>query len=936
MNRDDLRDLCARRMLVCASPLGLLATRESSALPERMALDEFEALVGIHRSAIAAGAAIVLTNTFAANAPALEPLGLRDALREILRRAVQAAAQAIEEEGRTGDGTPLLGVTLGPLPVGIEPRGALRFEQAIEVYREAAQAVLDLTPDLFVLESFGDLRNLKAALIALREAAPEVPVAALMTFGANGRTEAGASPAVVWAVARSLGAEIVGASGGVVPEAMLPVLAAFQTVSDLPLMLQPSTIVPGAESETVLEANDFLRSARPLIERGPSIVGVSGPYTPEWLQGLTRLCRKHEPKTAERSQRLVVTGTARDVEIGTRRGVVAVGEWPASRGDAFRAARDNRFNDVIESLQESARSGVQMLEVRSTLPQIEEPAFLAELLPLLEDELHLPLLISADTRKGLETALRAYAGRPLVSAVWDEAGVLERVLPLAARYGAAVVAVCHTGGEIPRSAEDRLAVAERLLQAALSAGLRQEDLIFDPVALGAVAEGDRLRETLRALALIKENLGQPTMLRLSRVSDDLPVRSSVEAAFMAMAAAAGLDMAVLNGANPRLVDAALTVSMLAGRDREARRFLKHFAREPVRETAAAAVGADRAGSFEEQSGVPVRVASPRPREREDRERPPRREWQPDRGRPDRREGGDARDRRAPDRGRTEEFQRSARPGFERERGDRPPERGRFERERGDRPPERGRFERERGDRPPERGRFERERGDRPPERGRFDRERGDRPERGRFDRERGDRPERGRFERERGDRPPERGRFDRERGGRSERPPFHREERGPGARGFEGERQPRRQEPFDSTAEYGPPWLREMRERHGAGRRPPGRPPYREGGGRRSEGPERTGGWRDGREQRPPARPRHDTRDARGNREGRGGREERGGRGPREPRGGTARREDRPGRPGRPSRPSRAGRGDRARPGGREGRAPRKTTRRPRSSEDKG
>jgi 5-methyltetrahydrofolate--homocysteine methyltransferase len=905
-------------MLVAASPLGLLATRETAALPERMALDDYDALVELHRSAIAAGATLVLTDTFAANGPALEPLGLRDELREILRRAVQAAAQAIEAEGRTGDGTPLLGVTLGPLPVGITPRGALHFDQAIEAYREVAGALLDLTPDLLVLESFTDLRNLKAALIALREAAPDVPVVAQMTFGPSGRTEGGASPAVVWAVARSLGAEIVGASGGLVPEAMLPILAAFQAVSDLPIMLQPSTIGTGAEDEAALGSTEFLRSARPLIERGPSIVGVSGPYTPEWLQGLTRLGRKHAPQVAERTQRLVVTGTMRDVEIGPRRGIVTVGEWPASKGDAFRAARDSQFHDVIQELHGSANSGVQMLEVRSTLPQIEEPAFLTELLPLLEDELHLPLLIAAETRKGLEAALRTYAGRPLLAAVWDDPGALERVLPLAARYGAAVVAVCHTGGGIPRTAEERLAVAERLLQAALSAGLRQEDLIFDPVALGAMAEGDRLRETLRALALIKENLGQPTMVRLSRVSDELPVRSSVEAAFLAMAGAAGLDVAVLNGGNSRLVASALTVSMLAGRDRDGRRFLKHFAREPEGE--AAAVGAGRGPSSYQEPAASGGEHRLRVRVSGERGRPPRREWDGER-----REGREERD--AGDRGER---------GREREEGYRRSAGARFDRD--DRPrPGGDQYGRER-DYQPERGRYDRDRGDRP-ERGRYDRDRVERPERGRSDRDRGERPERGRFDRDRGERPGYR-RFDREGGGRFGRPPFPRGDRDSGGRGFEGERRPPRDGQFDSTAEYGPSWLREMRERQGGGRRPPDRP-RREGMDRRSARPERGGRWHDSRGEGRPPRPYHGTRDTHGSREGRGGREDRGGRERRPPsREGAGRRPSREGserrssREGRPVRDRRTGRPDRERRTTREGRAPRKPTKRKRPADD--
>jgi 5-methyltetrahydrofolate--homocysteine methyltransferase len=860
MNRDDLRELCGRRMLVCAGPLGVLRARGMAAPPERMALDDFEGLVEIHGTAIGAGASIVLTNTFAANGPALELLELRDSLREILRRSVQAAAQAIEAAGRQRDGTPLLALTLGPLPVAIVPRGALTFAAAIAAYREVIDAVADLTPDLIVLDSFTDLRALKAALIAMREGAPETPVAALLTFGTHGRTEDGASPAVVWAVARSLGADIVGASGEVDPGGMLPAVTAYQTVSDLPLMFQPSSLARGGEE--TLDPNDFLRAMRPLIEKGPAIVGVNGPHTDEWLQGLAKLCRKHEPHAPELAGRLVVTSGARDLEIGARRGIVTVGEWQATRGDALRAWRESAFRGVIESFDETTRGGVQMLEVRSTLTQTDEPEFLATLLPRLEDEFHLPLMIAAETRQGLESALESYAGRPLVSAVWDDPETLERVLPLARRYGAAVVAVCHTGGVIPPAAEERLAIAERLLQAALTAGLHQEDLIFDPVTFGAKEEGEKLRETLRTLALLKERLGQATLVRLSRVSEELPSRGSVDRSFLAMAAAVGCDLVVLNGGDKRLVESALIVSMLAGRDRKARRFLARFEHEGEHEPAAA-VARPRAPRREERPERPPRESRPErperpPRERrperperapreeeEDRqpreepvrfgrvdgnrmERPPSRSWQP---RPER--GGDDRPpRRGPDRshfdredlgpserwGYRPDDQGGPRPRYDRERRG-PSGPPRYGREGGG-----GRFDRERSG-PPGRPPFNRERGG-PPGRAPFNRERSGPPGRPPFNRERGGPPGRPPYDRDRGG-PPGRPRFDRERSGPPGRPPYDRDRGGPPGRSrFDRERSDRPPR-SGSRDEGGPPPRREGRPR----------PPQRREG--RSERPRR-------------------------------------------------------------------------------------------------
>ena len=695
-------------------------------LAEAIALEDFDALVALHEASIAAGADILLTNTTAANGPALRPFGLEERASEIMRRAVQAARRAADGAERRQDGTPLVGAVLGPLPAGIAPGGALGFEEAIAAYREVILAAREGGADLFVLDAMDEMRMLKAALIALGEERQDLAVIVLLAFDAEGRLGGRATPAVAWAVARSLGADVIGASGSLPPGEMLPVQALFHHVSDLPLAFMPSTVkrsaraTPAARAAAPMSALEFIRQSRELLERGAAIVGCGGMRTREHLRRLVKAARAQTPRLPEPAQRLVIAGAARDVEIGARRGIVTAAEWPARRGETIRAHRGTGLEHLLTLLDECAAADVQLLEIRSTLPQFDEAAFFHELLPALNERIDLPLIISAETPKGMRAALESSPGRPLISGVWGDAGSYETVFPLARRYGAAVVAACHTGAKLPETAQERVETAERILAAAIDAGLRQEDLIFDPVVEPARSGAAALPEALRAMRLIRERLGQPTMVRLSRVSEDLPARGQLEAAFLAMAADAGVDLAVLDAAKPRLVHLAMAASVLTARDPEARRFKARFRREEARAPRGVARRHEPSKREEreerERAGRARPERAPRaPREREERVTRERAEHAPrertGRVRHEREERGPG--------ARVERVLRERGERVPREREERPPARPRerFARERVDRGEESFPRWRDRAPREEARGPRREERGPRREERG---------------------------------------------------------------------------------------------------------------------------------------------------------------------------------------------------------------------------
>ncbi|MBP6875943.1 MAG: homocysteine S-methyltransferase family protein [Candidatus Eisenbacteria bacterium] len=698
--------------------------------PEWIAIEDPDTVTRLFSESLEEGVDVLLTGTLAATAPALQPFGLEDEAGPIMRAWVSLARKAVDERGRREDGTPLVGAVIGPLPLGVAPEGALSLNVAVAAYREAAKAAKEAGADLFVLDAFEDLGNLKAALIGVRESNAGLPVVALFAFEQGGRAASGLTPAVAWAVARSLGADAIGATGALSPSQMIPILAAFQAVSDLPLVFLPAAQPRDGGRKASLAPTAFAREVTSLLERGIAGVGCAGVRMRAHVARLVKAARGHRPQVPELSQRLVVTSASRDVEIGARRGIVCAAEWPALRGETFRAHRGGSGHEhLLALLSEQAAAEVHMLEIRSTLPHADEPSFFANLIPGMQGRIDLPLLISADTVKGLKTALELAPGRALVSGVWGDERSYEQIFPLARRHGAAVVAACHTGAKIPENAAERVTVAEKILAAAIDAGLRQEDVIFDPVIMPAQGKsGAPGEDALQAMKEIEERLGAPTMLRVSRASEGLPARGQIEAAFLAMAASAGLDLAVIDAAKPRLVHLAMAASLLTGRDPGGRRFAARFRME---ETRTGAREPRRSESSARRPGMQ--------REREkgrDYRLPPR-------------EAGERRSREE------ERFEREGAAHFEREGADR------FGRERTDRSgrerPRREQPFREARDRefvPRGRGgREDRDRWEGRESERRF--ERGDRRDKDSFRRERGGRPHGGErggaFGRERGD-----------------------------------------------------------------------------------------------------------------------------------------------------------------------------------------
>ena len=586
-------------------------------VPDLLNLTHPEAIVAIQRQYVEAGADCITTNTFNTNR-----LKLANAGATVAEVYAAAAANA------RAAGAPLVAGDIGPTGALLEPLGTLTFDEAFDIFSEQACAAEAAGCDLIVVETMADLLEAKAAVLAAVESTT-LPVFATMTFGEDGRTFLGTTPAIAATTLSALGASAVGLNCSLGPTELAPLVGELAPHDRALVMAQPNAGLPRIQDgETVFDVgpNEFAQAMEAILDAGATVVGGCCGTTPDHIAALRALIDARPlPAVASVSvpAHTPVASSATAVSASSASSRVAWGEQsepkglsassvpnlryrpaftvtsaqqmvPLPEGEARIAVIGERINptgkkklkaalqagDVDYLVAEAAaqqRAGADILDVNVGVPGLDEPALLSQVTHALQATVPLPLQLDSSDPAAIEAAARAYAGRPMVNSVNGKADSLAAVLPVVARYGCTVVGLTLDENGIPPTAEERLAIAERIVAAAEAHGIPREDVAIDCLVMAAATNQDEAREILRAVALVKERLGVRTVLGVSNVSFGLPARPLVNSTFLAAAFGAGLDMPILNPLNARYRDTVATFRILNGQDAGCRAFLEVYA-----------------------------------------------------------------------------------------------------------------------------------------------------------------------------------------------------------------------------------------------------------------------------------------------------------------------------------------------------------------------
>ena len=561
--------------------------------PEDLNIENPELIRSIHAKYAAAGSRVVNANTFGAS-----PHKLADSkytLEEVITAGIANCKQAVAPYGA------LVTLDVGPLGELLEPSGTLAFEDAVAEYGRIVRAGVAAGADILYFETFTDLYEMKAALLAAKENST-LPIMASMSFEANGRTFTGCTVESFAATARGLGANAVGINCSLGPKEIFPMAKrlAEAVPGDFPVFVKHNAGLPRADGSGYdITPQLYAMQMKPYRELHLFAAGGCCGTTPEFIQMLNGVFADCKPGRPEHPMLSVICSPVDCVNVD---GITVVGERinPTGKKRFQQALRDGDMNYILEQAVSQAEAGAQILDVNVGAPGVDEPARMEQVVKALQSVVSLPLQLDSSHAEALERGLRVYNGKPIVNSVNGEPEVLEKVLPLCKKYGAAVVGLAIDERGIQPKAEDRVAIARRIKKAALEAGIPQEDIYIDCLTLTASAQQEDVLATVQALHTCKTELGVRTILGVSNISFGLPCRPYLNTTFLTMAMYAGLDLAIMNPSSEEMMAAVYAYNVLTNRDKQSGRYIARYADQVPASAALAKAMQDKAAS-----GVPA-------------------------------------------------------------------------------------------------------------------------------------------------------------------------------------------------------------------------------------------------------------------------------------------------------------------------------------------
>lgn len=545
--------------------------------PEELNLTLPEVVAGVHRAYADAGADIIVTNTFGGNREKLSHYGLEGRLREINRAGVTIARNI------AGDSA-YVAASIGPTGKFVEPVGDLSFDAMAEIFREQAEALIEAGADLITLETFLDIKEIRAAIIAIRELSATIPIIAMLTFDDMGRSVLGTPPEAAAITLDAVGADIIGSNCGLGVDGIYEILRAMRRVTDRPLISQANaglpilkdgkTIFPGTPEEMTAYHDRML-------ELGVRIIGGCCGTTPEHIRAIRDALKgKERPFSSIPAEPGVTWLSSRSgfVAIGGDQPAAIIGERINPTGKKAFAAelREGKISYIRREAGEQTAAGATLLDVNVGTPGIDEPATMEQAVFCVSGAVTVPLVLDSSNPEALERGLKAVDGKPVINSVTGEEKSLLRVLPLVKKYGAAVIGLALDENGIPDTADGRTAVAAKILDAARKLGIPRRDLVIDCLTLTVSAEQKQAVETLAAIRQVKESLSLNTVLGVSNISFGLPSRPLISSTFFAMALQAGLDAAIINPKEQAMMDVWRAAMVLLGKDPRATSYIEAY------------------------------------------------------------------------------------------------------------------------------------------------------------------------------------------------------------------------------------------------------------------------------------------------------------------------------------------------------------------------
>lgn len=567
-----IREEIGKRILFFDGGMGTLLQEQglqAGELPETWNLKNPEPIIQIHKAYLAAGADIILANTFGANR-----FKYGEDLEKIVTAGVANAKKAVAESGKKA----YVALDIGSTGKLLKPMGTLDFEEAVGVFAEIIRVGEKAGADLILIETMSDTYELKAAVLAAKENST-LPIMATVIFDESKKMLTGASPQVVVSLLEGLGVDALGINCGLGPKQMKEIVKELLKYASIPVIVNPNAGLPRSENgKTVFDvgAEEFAEDMEEIVTMGAWFAGGCCGTTPAHIQAMVEKCKEITPVPITPKNYTFVTSYSTAVELGGRPVIIGERINPTGKSKFKQALRDHNIDYILEEGVKQEDSGAHILDVNVGLPEIDEAAMMETIVYELQSIMPIPLQIDTTNMEAMERALRIYNGKPMINSVNGKAEIMEQVFPLVKKYGGVVVGLALDEDGILDTTEGRLAIAEKIYQTGEKYGISRKDIVIDALVMTMSTNNESAKITLDTVKEITARGGK-TVLGVSNISFGLPQRELINAAFFTMAMNNGLSAGIINPNAKAMRQAYDTFCVLGGYDAQCMNYIENYA-----------------------------------------------------------------------------------------------------------------------------------------------------------------------------------------------------------------------------------------------------------------------------------------------------------------------------------------------------------------------
>ena len=574
MTRKEFQDLVRDKVIFLDGATGSNLQKRglpNGVCPEQWILENKEVMLQLQKEYVAAGTNILYSPTFTANRIKLAEFGLENDILQINKELVAISKEAAAGKAYVAGDITMTGEQISPI-------GTMDFEELVDIYKEQISCLMEGGVDLLAIETMMSLQETRAAVIAAKETC-DLPIIVTMTFEADGRALYGTDPLTAAVVLESLGVDAFGINCSTGPKQMAEMFAQIKNAVKIPLIAKPNAGMPMLDEEGntvyLLEPENFVREITALYEQGAGILGGCCGSTPEHIKALVDAFGGKQPIVREYKKMRYITSERETLCFGLEDPFLVVGERinPTGKKKLQQELREGKMDLVLEFAEDQENKGASILDVNMGMSGVDEKELMVKALEELSMATNLPLSIDSSYIEVCEEALRRYPGRALLNSISMESHKIEKLLPIAKKYGAMFILLPLSDEGLPKSLEEKISIIDQVVEKAASLGFTKEDIVVDGLVTTVGANPKAGLETLETIRYCKEN-GLATTCGLSNISFGLPERTMVNTAFLTMAIQSGLTMAIANPSQDLLVAAAFASDLLLNKENSDLRYIE--------------------------------------------------------------------------------------------------------------------------------------------------------------------------------------------------------------------------------------------------------------------------------------------------------------------------------------------------------------------------